>query len=196
MIFAAFAQYPDHIDLGSALQHLLLLAVFHFDNHQRAAIGCQAFEASGNGGQGGFVADQQIAVEHVRHDHRTPWPADVQELPRFGLFGPGRGRAVAVQYEVDVQFQGVQIVATRGVVAHLRQRTIVLAGAQHQGFQCRGLFGILREQQFDVVVRAEADKTCQFRATQGNPAHAWSQVDHAQHFQATAFDFVHDTVNG
>ncbi|MNH23253.1 hypothetical protein D3C79_831420 [compost metagenome] len=178
------------------MQHLLLLAVFHFDNHQRTAIGRQAFQAAGDGGQGGFVADQQIAVEDVRHDHRTPWPADVQELPGLGLRRPGRGRAVAVQHEVDVQFQGVQIVATRGVVAHLRQRTIVLAGAQHQGFQRRGLFGILREQQFDVIVRAEADKACQFRATQSNPAHARSQVDHPQHFQATAFDFVHDTVNG
>ncbi|MNZ30069.1 hypothetical protein D3C78_473250 [compost metagenome] len=178
------------------MQHLLLLAVFHFDDHQRTAIGRQAFQTAGDGGQGGFVADQQIAVEDVRHDHRTPWPADVQELPGLGLRRPGRGRAVAVQHEVDVQFQGVQVIAARRVVAHLGQRTVVLTGAQHQGFQGRRLLGVLREQQFDVIVRAQADKTCQLRAAEGNPAHAWSQVDHAQHLQATAFDLMHDAVNG
>ncbi|MNL27870.1 hypothetical protein D3C87_1494900 [compost metagenome] len=120
----------------------------------------------------------------------------MQELPRFGLFGPGRGRAVAVQHEVDVQFQGVQVIAARRVVAHLGQGAVVLAGAQHQGFQGRSLLGVLREQQFDVIVRAQADEACQFRAPQGNPAHARGQVDHAQHLQATAFDFVHDAVNG
>ncbi|MNL35817.1 hypothetical protein D3C87_1578670 [compost metagenome] len=178
------------------MQHLLLLAVFHFDDHQRTAVGRQAFEAPGDGGQGGFVADQQIAVENVGHDHRAPWPADVQELPGLGLLRPSRGRAVAVQYKIDVQLQGIEVVAARGVVAHFRQRTVVLAGAQHQGFQRRRLLGVLREQQFDVIVRAQADETCQFRAAQGNPAHARGQVDHPQHFQATAFDFVHDTVNG
>jgi len=103
VVLAALAQYPDHIDLRRAFQGLLLLAVFHFDHYQRLAIGRQAFEAAGDGGQGGFVADQQVAVENVRHDHRATRAADVQELPRFGLLGPGRGRAVAVQDEIDVQ---------------------------------------------------------------------------------------------
>ncbi|MNR35552.1 hypothetical protein D3C85_1534060 [compost metagenome] len=55
---------------------------------------------------------------------------------------------------------------------------------------------VLREQQLDVIVRAEADKTGQLRAAQGNAAHARGQVDHAKHFQTTALDLVHDTVDG
>jgi hypothetical protein len=55
---------------------------------------------------------------------------------------------------------------------------------------------VLWKQQFDVVVRAEADEARQFRTTQRDAAHARRQVDHPQHFQATAFDLVADTVDG
>ncbi|MCY1250867.1 hypothetical protein D9M72_645530 [compost metagenome] len=55
---------------------------------------------------------------------------------------------------------------------------------------------VLREQQLDVVIRAEADEAGQLRPAQGNAAHARGQVDDAQDFKAATFDFVHDTVNG
>ena len=38
----------------------------------------------------------------------------MQVLARLRLSGPGGGRAVAVQHKVDVQFEGIQVIATRG----------------------------------------------------------------------------------
>ncbi|MNF16149.1 hypothetical protein D3C80_2190480 [compost metagenome] len=58
------------------------------------------------------------------------------------------------------------------------------------------MLGVLREQQFDVIVRAQADEAGQSRPAQGDPAHARRQVNHPQHFQTTAFNFVRYTVNG
>jgi hypothetical protein len=87
-----------------------------------------------------------------------PRAADVQVLPGRGLFGPGRGRAIAVQHEVDVQLTGVQVIAAWRVVAHRRLRAVAL---DVEGFQ-RCLFGgVLREQQLDVIVGAQADKARQ-----------------------------------
>ena len=101
-----------------------------------------------------------------------------------------------MQDEVDVQLEFVQVIAARGVVAHLGQRSVVLAGAEHHGLQRSGLFGILREQQFHVIVGAQADESGQLRSAEGDAAHTRGQVDHAQHFEFAAFDFVHHAVNG
>ncbi|MNE68179.1 hypothetical protein D3C80_1638280 [compost metagenome] len=101
-----------------------------------------------------------------------------------------------MQDEVDVQFQGVQVITAGRVVAHRRHRPVVLAGAQHQSFQRCLLRGGLREKQFDVVVGSLADKARQFRPAEGDAAHARGQVDHPQHMQAATFEFVADAVNG
>ncbi|MNN43023.1 hypothetical protein D3C81_1572390 [compost metagenome] len=101
-----------------------------------------------------------------------------------------------MQDEIDIQLQGIQVVAARGVVAHGRLWAVVLAGAEYQGVQCRLLRRVLREQQLDVVVGAETDETGQLRAAQGNAAHARGQVDDAQDFKFATFDLVHHTVNG
>ncbi|MNU33305.1 hypothetical protein D3C71_218650 [compost metagenome] len=101
-----------------------------------------------------------------------------------------------MQDKIDVQFQRIEVVATRRVITHFRFWSIVLAGAEHHGLQRGGLFGVLREQQFDVIVSAQADKPGQLRPAEGNAAHARGQVDHAQHLKLAAFDFVHHTVNG
>nr|GFD53453.1 hypothetical protein [Tanacetum cinerariifolium] len=51
------------------------------------------------------------------------------------------------------------------------------------------------EQQFDVVVGAEADEAGQLRSVQGHTAHPWRKVRDAQHVQFAALDFVADAMN-
>ena len=139
------------------MQRLLLRRIGDFNHRQHLAPGRQFFQASTDGGQGGFVADQQVAVENVRHDHRASWPADIQVLTDLRLLGPGRRRAIAMQHEVDIQLADFQVVASWRVVAHGRLRAVALDG-ERRAFQRRLLGGVLREQQLDVIVAAQADK--------------------------------------
>ncbi|MNR31431.1 hypothetical protein D3C85_1489410 [compost metagenome] len=101
-----------------------------------------------------------------------------------------------MQDKIDVQLQRIQVIAPRGVVAHFRHRAVVLACPQHQCLQRGGLLGVLREHQFDVIIGAQADEARKLWSAQGDATHARRQVNHPQHFQATAFDFMHDAVNG
>ena len=101
-----------------------------------------------------------------------------------------------MQHKVDVQFEGVQVVATRGVVAHRRHAFALQPGTEFQAFECRLFFGVLREEQLDVVIAAQADEAGQLRSAYGNTAHAGCQVGHPEHLKFAAFYFMHDPVNG
>ena len=49
-----------------------------------------------------------------------PRGADMQVLPGRGLGGPGGGRAVTVQYEIDIQFKSVQVNAAVAILGTLK----------------------------------------------------------------------------
>ncbi|KPX07359.1 hypothetical protein ALO75_200308 [Pseudomonas syringae pv. coryli] len=99
-----------------------------------------------------------------------------------------------MQHEIDIQFPGFFVVATRRVIAHRRARRVLVAG-RVEVFQRCLLFCRLREEQFDVVVGAQADEACQLRPLQGNAAHQGRQFRDPHHLQLASLDFMHDAMD-
>ncbi|MCY1395571.1 hypothetical protein D9M71_105180 [compost metagenome] len=165
------------MNLRGAVQSLVLPEVFHFNHDLHRAARRQFLQAPGDGGQGGFVANQPVTVEDVGDDHRAARAGNVQVLARLRTGGPCGRRAVAMQHEVDVQFASCEVNPTRGVVAHRGLGTVaVTVGARCPILQGGDFLGSAGKQQLDVVIATQAGKARQFAATQGDAAHARGQV--------------------
>ena len=63
------AMHPDHFNRCSAVKGLLFPCVFDVYHDPCTAIGGELLQASGDGGDGRFVADQQVAVEDIGNHH-------------------------------------------------------------------------------------------------------------------------------
>ncbi|MNN97676.1 hypothetical protein D3C81_2168860 [compost metagenome] len=61
--------HPDHFKLRLARQGLLLVRILDLDNRQYFSRGRQFFQTPGNGRNRRFIANQQVAVEDIRHHH-------------------------------------------------------------------------------------------------------------------------------
>ena len=63
------AMHPDHVNRCGAVKGLLFPRIFDVYHDQCPAIGGELLQASGDGGDGCFVADQQVAVEDIGNHH-------------------------------------------------------------------------------------------------------------------------------
>src|SRR3569833_1336307 len=93
--------YPDSLDCGAAFENLMLGRAGHRYDHDSACAFTKLFEPPANRRQRGLVADEQIPIEVVGHDERTPRPADHELVSWRRLRGPTRRRSGLVQREID-----------------------------------------------------------------------------------------------
>ena len=91
------------LDVGAAVECLLLLGAGDGGDHDGARAGAQLLEPPADRRQRGLVADEQVPVEIVRHDERSARPADAELLAGLGLHRPVGRRPRVVQREVDDQ---------------------------------------------------------------------------------------------
>ncbi len=141
----AAAMEPLDVDIGNGRRRLALGLVPHLKDGHGAGAGGQAFQHRQDGGQAGFVADEQVPVG-ARVDHRAAAGAMGEKgVAQLGGAGPAGGGAVpvlgAVQGEIDVDELFAAVKGADGVVAPSlalrggKGQDQVLAGAPGEGVE-------------------------------------------------------------
>lgn len=72
---------PLHIQIGACIEFDSRGGIGDFEQRRHARAGRKLLQATGDGGQRGLVAYQQMPVEPRRNDERAARPADAEVVP-------------------------------------------------------------------------------------------------------------------
>jgi hypothetical protein len=89
------------------------------DRHERDGVNtfCQAFDPAADGGQGGFVANEQPPIEIVSDHQRASRATDLDGISDQSLLRPPDRRSGRMQRNIDGQLLSFGIEVSRGEVA-------------------------------------------------------------------------------
>ena len=155
----AVAVHIDQCEFGFGVELLFFGLALNFDHGQHRCARRQLLDTAANGGQSGFVAGQQIPVKGQRYDLTAARAADYQRVANLRRGSPTRGRAIAMQHEIEIDPALLNAPVARGIVAHFplgAGRKLRAIGA-HWRQLLRGALG--KEESLDMVGIAGRDKT-------------------------------------